>query len=432
MSSTDTQAFRRIAPRIEQMTAFSLPGIRRRTLPSGIEMLVYDKCDVPVSYITCCAPGGYIELPSQAHGALMAILRREGTRSWSGEEINAALDFNGAWLKSITHEHHAQMSLRVLNSNLAATLPMFREMILQPTFNETPFAVRQEALARSLEVSANDVDYLAGCASDRLIKGDGHPGAKIDTPEEVRAITAEELRTLFATLAHPTHAKLFIAGNITPEVENLIVDTFSDIPADTSASSPRIIPYNPAPALTMEKITKPDAMQSAVCITIPTGLHRDHPDYIGLHIAVSALGGYFGSRLMLNIRERLGLTYNISASLCGTPEGSFIQISADTDVSTVERLRDEVNAELVRMATYPPCGEELQRLKQTLISSQAAVLDSPFSIIDYHVTSLLAGIPPGYFEQKLKAIASLTPDDIAHTASIYFCPEEIRTAIAGA
>ena len=83
------------------------------------------------------------------------------------------------------------------------------------------------------------------------------------------------------------------------------------------------------------------------------------------------------------------------------------------------------------MATNPPEGEELNRLKQTLISGQAAVLDSPFSIIDQHVTSMVASIPEGYFENKLKAIATLTPDALAQTARKYMRPEEIRTAIAG-
>ena len=429
--TTSTQSFRTIAPPVSQMTAFAIPPVRRRLLPSGIEMVIYDKCDAPVCYLTCCTPGGNLELPSQAYGALIGILRREGTASWSGEEINSILDFNGALVKSVTNDHSSCVSLRVLNSNLKATLPLIREMITSPSFNETPLTVRREALARNLEVSANDVDFLAGCASDKLIKGPFHPGAKVDTPDEVRAITSSDLLQTFHCINHPELSRLFIAGNITPQVEDLIAETFSTLPETNRPYTPRIIPYTPAPALSVEKIVKPDTLQSSVMITIPTGIQRSHPDYIGLHIAVSALGGYFGSRLMLNIRERLGLTYGISASLLGSPEGSFIEICADTDCDSVEQLRQEVNAELRRMATNPPEGEELNRLKQTLISGQAAVLDSPFSIIDQHVTSMVASIPEGYFENKLKAIATLTPDALAQTARKYMRPEEIRTAIAG-
>lgn len=429
--STPDNTFRTIAPPVRQMTVFSLPAVRHRLLSSGVEMLIYDKCDVPVSYITICTPGGNLELPSPAHGALASILRREGTRSWSGEEINSILDFNGAALKSVTHAHTNSISLRVLNSNLPATLPLLREMWLCPTFGEAPLAVRREALARNLEVSANDVDYLAGCASDILIMGADHPAAKVDAPDEVRAINTDDLIKDFSILNNPNEARIFLAGQITPDVEELIAQTFSDLPSKSTPYSPNIHPFAPAPPLSEKKIEKADAMQSAVCITIPTSLLRTDADYTVLHTAVSALGGYFGSRLMLNIRERLGLTYGISASLMGTPEGSYIEISADTDCASVGRLREEVSLELARMASEPPTGEELHRLKQTLISSQAALLDSPFSIIDQHVTSMVAAIPDGYFESKLRAIASLTPDTLASISARYLRPESIRTALAG-
>ena len=83
------------------------------------------------------------------------------------------------------------------------------------------------------------------------------------------------------------------------------------------------------------------------------------------------------------------------------------------------------------MISQPPADSELTRLRQSLLSSQAAILDSPFSIIDYHISQLTASIPDGYFEEKLQAITQLTPETISRVAAKYFKPDELRTAIAG-
>ncbi|MCM1348428.1 MAG: insulinase family protein [Firmicutes bacterium] len=419
---------RTTAPRIELMNTFKLPAVERRVLASGIELVIYNGCDVPVTYITYVSRGGYSELASPATGALISILRREGSLKHSGEEINATMDHNGAWLKSWMTDHHSLLSMRSLNSTLPKVLPLFAETIFQPTFPDAPFAVRRDALAKNLEVSLTDVDFLANCAADKQIKGPNHPGARIDSPESVMELTAESLRKSFSTLSQ--QGTIFLCGNVTDQILTLVEQTFGTAAINNVGQNLNIRPYAAIPAGSEEFIIKEDSMQNAVIATLPAP-SRDHPDYIGLHIAVSALGGYFGSRLMLNIREKLGLTYGIAASLLGTADGSYIQIQADTDPKFTRRLLDEVKNELTLMASNPPQGDELMRLKQSLLSGQAAILDSPFSITDYHVTALTSGIPQGYFEAKLEAIASLTSDDIATISSKYLLPENVRVAIAG-
>lgn len=433
MQPTD-QKFRETPPPESEMTAFELPAVRRRQLPGGIELYVYDRCDSPVVYITHVAPCGEAELPGPAYGALLSIMRQEGTTSFDGPRINSITDYNGAWIRSYATDHRMVVSMKLLADTLDDVLPVFKELTFNPVFPPEPLAVRREALARNIEVSLTDVDFLANCAADRLIKGADHPSARIDMPDAIRAITAERLHSEFAAITSPRLGTLFLCGMITPETEEKVAAAFSDIDAP-HGGGPRAgqiatHPYKPAPAGTLEHITKPDATQSCVVMTLPT-IGRAHPDYIPLHITVSALGGYFGSRLMSNIRERLGLTYGISAALMGCADGAYVQIQADTDHTYVDRLIEEVRHELRRMATDPPAGDELMRLRQSLLSGQAGILDSPFSIIDYHITALTAAIPDGYFGRKLKAIAAMTPDAIADIARRYLDPDELRIVVAG-
>ena len=134
---------------------------------------------------------------------------------------------------------------------------------------------------------------------------------------------------------------------------------------------------------------------------------------------------------MTNIREEKGLTYGISATLMGYIDGAYIQISADTDNRHVERLIEEVRHEIKRMATEPPRGEELERLRQHALSAQAATLDSPLNIIDHYVTAVVSGMPDGYFNARQKTIEALTSGKLAEMAERYLKVDSLRTAIAG-
>ena len=219
-------------------------------------------------------------------------------------------------------------------------------------------------------------------------------------------------------------------GNITPALIEKISKTFSaTIPAG-HAPELSLAPFVPAPAGDLIISRLEHASQCAGNITLPA-IRRDHPDYLPLYMAVYALGGYFGSRLMLNIREDKGLTYGISASLQGHIEGSIIGISAETDNRNCFRLIDEVGAEMLRLASDPPKDDELTRMRRSAISEQITVADSPVYIVNQHISQQTLNLPENYIKNKLNAINTITSEQIAEVASRYLIPSLNRTAIAG-
>jgi predicted Zn-dependent peptidase len=161
--------------------------------------------------------------------------------------------------------------------------------------------------------------------------------------------------------------------------------------------------------------------------TIP----RSHKDYIPLRIAVMALGGYFGSRLMTSIREEKGLTYGISAALEGSHEAANITINAQCDPAYVDEVISQTFAEIERLANEPMPREELEALIQYLSSALAVTLDSPLSIADHYITQLTVGTPPDYFEQQFNVLGAITPATIAEMTSKYIKPELFATFVAG-
>ena len=191
-----------------------------------------------------------------------------------------------------------------------------------------------------------------------------------------------------------------------------------------------IIENKAAPAGTVVHTDFPESMQNAIAMGIPA-ISRHHEDYVPLRLTVMALGGYFGSRLMTNIREEKGLTYGIGAALMGGHEGSHAYISAKCDSNFTDKVISEIKAELVRLASDPPRGEELERLRMHAYVSLLEILDTPKSIMDYYRTMLIAGTPADYLERQLKGITGLSSDVISEMASKYLRPELLRTSIAG-
>jgi predicted Zn-dependent peptidase len=179
-----------------------------------------------------------------------------------------------------------------------------------------------------------------------------------------------------------------------------------------------------------KRIEVPGTLQNSLSASIPT-ISRDHADYINLRLTIIALGGYFGSRLMSNIREEKGLTYGISASLLGMREGAHAQINAQYATGNSQRVIDEVRHELQVLATQPMPDDELTRLKRFIMSNLASTLDSPFSIVDYYQNQVLVGTPNDYFDAQFKCINSLSAETIMRMASQYLNPDDMRIVTAG-
>ena len=148
-------------------------------------------------------------------------------------------------------------------------------------------------------------------------------------------------------------------------------------------------------------------------------------------LTVNSLGGYFGSRLSTNIRERLGLTYGINASLLGYAEGSLIRISTECDNASRDLVVEEIGAEMRRLASDPPGSDEMERICMTEYSSLLDIMETPFTVSDFYQSLHVNGVTADYFYQRLEAARTMTSERIAEIAGKYLRPELMTVAVAG-
>lgn len=426
------------APEIREFGNLVMPEVKKSVLANGIPLYELDHGSQEACCLTCVWRGGIAEGKAKALPALVLSMMREGTTAHSGEEIADIIESNGAKLFVSADSHFSTLKLYTLNSRAADVLPLLPEIILHPTFPEKNFEVLREKAAKNEEIKLAKVETQATNAVNRMVMGANHPLAVTETPEDIRAYTRADLVRWHERVFPPVTGEsgessltLFLAGRITPEIRKMIHDLFGQIPVERREPMPfNIIPFE-CNGAGEERVRVDGALQSAVRMFMPA-IDRNHPDYIVLRLLVMALGGYFGSRLMSNIREDKGYTYGINSYLLGYPEGGLIGISSSTDNSTADALIEETIGEIKRLSTGDFTEDEIERLKQHAMSTLASSLDSSFDIMEYYINGLVAFIPSNYFEEQVKAVKSLTPELLTRVARQYLSLDRLNIAVAGA
>ena len=260
--------------------------------------------------------------------------------------------------------------------------------------------------------------------------GNGSNLGKSVTEESIDSITASELSKFHKQWFAPQNMSVILSGKVERQMLDVVNECFgkapvSGLPQQSATDSPSI-KFKPDTVV----VDKPDALQSAVRMGMPTVLRSD-ADYIPLRILITALGGYFGSRLMTNIREDKGYTYGISASLLGYRNNSFISISCQCDTSHTWQVVNEIKTEIEKLQNDKIPDDELRRLKSFMISDLARTLDTPFSIADYYASLHNNHISTDYFERQLATINSISASSLLDIAQRRLSSTEMLTAVAG-
>lgn len=420
---------RTIVPEIRDFEHLDIPQCRKLTLDNGINLNVLDHGEFDVNRLTMSWVGGANDVDSFTSLILATDLMREGSELHSGAEIAEILDYSGAWLRNNFHSHHTTLSLYSLNSKFNDILPIVIESIVSPVFPLHEFEINKEKISRRKEINLSKVAYLSNRSNHKLIYGEAHPCSFDESPDDIRDISYDDVKNIHRKVFTPNGCELFLTGRISPKVEDQINNQFGRLMLADETISHRIIPIQPS-SQKEDIITVSESLQSAITMSIPT-ISRSNPDYNDLRYTVMALGGYFGSRLMTNIREDKGYTYGISSALLGNWEGGVITISTQCDNNYSMAVIDEIKKEVSNLKKNDFCTDELNRLKRFAMTQIAGILDSPFTIMDYYENQRHVLTSVDYYNQMQQSINLLTSQRISELADKYLDINEFRISIAG-
>jgi len=420
------------APLVHEFDRLTLLPATTYILPNGITLHVECGGEIEANRLSIALPGGEAESPQPGLAACAATMLVEGTERHNGEEIANRLEYNGAWLSTSVSTHYSSVILSSLNDKFESLLPLVSEIILSPTFPASACTKILERQASRISLEREKVTFLCDEAVRKMAYGDRNPLSRCEDPAITRAFTPKDLADFHFSRLDPHNIHIFFSGKINERMIETVKFSFSLFPSSADFRFRTLIFPDTLPPERPVHVERPHANQSAIKAMLPA-VGRGHSDFVALRATVTALGGYFGSRLMLNIREERGLTYGISAALLGYNNRSFVSIATQTDASTVEEVNGLILREMEDMknpATYTT--DEIRRMSRLLLSNLATILDTPFSRMDFHQTHIFADTPDDYFERQEETARRLSPELLAEMAERYFDIGKLLVATAGA
>ncbi len=359
-------------------------------------------------------------------------LLREGTVSKSSSVISEILDFYGAYLESAISKDFAVVTLFSSNRFLAHTLSVFTDVLSNPVFPEKEFSIWVENKIQKLKVDLQKVDFVARNIFPELIFKADNPYGKVTKEEDFRNLNTDDLKDFYRSHYCKGIRNIIVSGKVDEGIREQVLSELNNSISSSFVLGSKISPDNqilPNSPLS-SSIDHPGALQSAIRIGRPL-FSRLHPDYLEFTVLNTILGGYFGSRLMTNIREDKGYTYGIGSGISSLLKGGQFIISTEVGTEVTKDALKEIYAEIEALQTKLVPEEELDLVKNYMLGNFLRSMDGPFSLSERLSSLLDYDLTPEYLKQVIARIKATTPERIQFLASQYLNKRDLTELVVG-
>ncbi|MDW8020549.1 MAG: pitrilysin family protein [Chloroherpetonaceae bacterium] len=410
----------------------TFPDWFETVLPNGLKVMVYEQPAAPLVSIRLYVKAGSIDEGARHKAAMVAFaMLLQGTTSRTADEIAEEVDFIGAELGAWAGLDHSLVSLSVMPKYLKQGLALMSDVVLHPAFAEKELEfVRQQSLNR-LRFSKSDAGRLASDAFAQQVYFP-HPYSYpvLGTVQSLTALTEADVREFYSTFAVPNNSVLIATGNLKSEdFVAQLTEAFGTWQAKPLATTKRAQPnLRNAPKVIL--VQKDGAVQSVLMIG-HLSIERAHPDYLKCYVLNTILGGYFGSRLNLSVREKQGYAYSIRSTFDAKREAGDFNISTQVRKDVTRLATTEILSQVHTLLEQGVREEELQAVKNYLSGNFVIQNESPETILSRLATVELYGLDRQYYKTFQANIQALTLDDVHKTAKMYIQPERFVFVIVG-
>jgi zinc protease len=420
---------RNIAPDFKGIDNISLIRPEHKKLANGCNVFCFNSGDQELVRIEWIFNNLRFDSTKPLLNMAVNTLLTEGTSQLSAAEIADKIDFYGAFLQVDYSFDHSQVTLYSLNKHLKDTLPVIKAILTDSVFPEKELETFVRNQQQKLQVSLKKNDVVARRTFNKALYGDTIYGLNTEL-DTYKTLHREDMLPFFKQMYQPSNCTIVIAGKVGQQTLGLLTDTFdngwanADEPADHS--QPELENANEH----FYFIEKPEALQSAIRMGMPL-INRTHPDFPALQVLNTVLGGYFGSRLMNNIREDKGYTYGIGSGMSSFKQSGALfiatEVGADVCKAAVVEIEKEVN--LLKTDFIPV--EELALVRNYMLGSLLGSLENVFSHADKFKNLYFSGMDYDYYERYIQTVKSITAHELQVLANKYLKFDEFYKVIVG-
>jgi len=408
------------------------PKYTSRHLSNGIEVHFLPFGEVGVLEFQAIFRAGKNFLPIAGLGSYTTRMMQEGSQRYSSLQLSQQLDTYGAWINVEQEEEATAFKLATTTPNAPFTLPLLKEILLHPRFPAEEFDQMKQRGLHSARINFEKTTTHARRNFAHQLFGASHPYGLHTGPEEIEKLDLNQVIQYHEDWLFPANMSLAVVGKFEEaEIMSLMEEEFGQLKLSrTPIEEVREFPYTALNQGGRRHISL-GGMQSTVRLGHLT-VKRSHPDYYRLAVVSTILGGYFGSRLMSNIREEKGYTYGIYAGIAAMKHEGVLIVQGDVGNEYVEATIKEVKKEMKRLQEEEIGEEELSLVKNYLLGKSISERESPFQMGDWLRFSLVNGISFEELDRRFEVIRKLKREEVPELASRYFNPEDMLEVVAGA
>ena len=416
---------RSIAPDFSKIFTIDLPVPEVVQLPGEVDFVFLPGLQQEAFKLEVIFNAGKWQEPKPGLAHFTSVMLDKGTSGKSSKEIAERLDFYGAQLEISSGYDHVSVSLYGLKKFVREVFSVFVDILSDPVFPEVELELQKKIFLQNLEVNEKKNSFLASRLIRKNIFGSAHPYGNSVEKENAEAITTGDLKNYFKS--NFSLYEIYLIGNIDAQQIRWLVDQFPVLRLKKTNTQKEFVVETGVP---IQHVNKPDSIQSSIRMGMRT-INREHQDYFLLLLLNHLLGGYFGSRLMKNIREEKGLTYGIYSSLNPFQNDCLFSIGADVDKTNVELTINEIKKEIESLTIQPVSEVELDIAKNHLLGSLQLEMANPFSTLDKIKSIRINQLRKEYYRNLFQAIKSATPDALQTIAQSYFNTGDFHQVAVG-
>lgn len=351
----------------------------------------------------------------------------EGTHLRTAYQISNFVDSLGAYLQLSPGLDRSSLEVYCLSKHANQLLLLLQEILTQPAFSETEFSKLKGRQKQQIRLSNEKISTLASKEIKTVLFGEEHPYGKSLTEASVDALNKAHIVSFYEKHLRSSW-EVLLSGDVSSEVVASVERHLGQLPMDEnkSASSP---PPEFLPA-THRLIERTDSLQSSLRVGLPL-FKKDHPDYHSMRLVNTLLGGYFGSRLMRNIREEKGLTYGISSGMATLEDSGYLVVGTEVKKEYTQLALDEIRKEATLLCHKKVGAIELETVKSYLAGRFLKSVDTPFALAEKFKNIYLYGLTYDFYENYIKTLNTITSQQVLEVANQYLITDQWREVIVG-
>ncbi len=420
---------RSFAPSINGIGDITLEKPEEIIFSNGLKVFVFHAPDQELVKAEFVFNNLFEGFENPVRNTALSSMLKEGTTTYTSAQIAEKIDFFGAYLVPEFSFDHNALTLYALNKHIDAVLPIVNDILNHSIIPEQELETYIRNNSQSLQISLEKTDFIARRKFYDSLFGSTRYGQSV-TDELLKGLERDDLLRLYRQQIQPKNATLFLSGNITKEVLFSFRNYFEEQwKGEVAIQS---VPYIQKLNLDTDlvKIDKAGALQSSIRLG-KVGIKRSHADYPALQFVNTLFGGFFGSRLMSNIREDKGYTYSIGSLVANLNHAGFISVVTDVGSEYTDDTLKQIELESRKLQEEKVSEEELELVKNYMLGSMLGSLESIFSHVDKFKSVYYSGLDLDYYTYYSNVVRQINPDQVQDIAQKYLGVDDMVKVVVG-